>query len=492
MLPYELQSVLNDPEGLWMASHGVNRYRDWDELRYSFRSVHQHAGHFRNKLQIVVNSVGDSPSGTRRRRQAPTWLQKAGQHGVEVVAQEDFIDKYRAQCLPTFNSLAIENQLFNLPSDVDHFYALSDDMLLGARHAPSDIVSPLFGPVMGFKTNSYSTINPPTDVDAKRFGEKPFLIYTSWLLNRRFGVRKRKGQGHFGHSLSRSIMKEAIKSFPRPELQSACKRFRGEPGFQLYSWYVSFHYLIERYREALIWSYIMLRSDADGDGVLSWSERQKIVEEIEAGTQNIEKTSFRKRHYYHAAASLEKAGLEPPQVNTNIQWTSLDGPVSMQNADCSDFSNDDCLGPGFAHFQSSASNPLFTSANVFDRAARQNPQCGDCLIRILLHQVRQGLSPLLPRKESQTSQREMVIKALMRYKYTIMDPTNQLFVMVTDADQVDSTLTKKYVRERKPTPGQICLNDDVSTSDEEELADTHQAITELLQGLFPHKAAWEK
>ena len=51
-------------------------------------------------------------------------------------------------------------------------FALSDDMLLGQRHAAADIFSPLFGPVMGFKTNAYNTINPPTEIDAHRFGEK--------------------------------------------------------------------------------------------------------------------------------------------------------------------------------------------------------------------------------------------------------------------------------------------------------------------------------
>ncbi|KPI39104.1 3-O-alpha-D-mannopyranosyl-alpha-D-mannopyranose xylosylphosphotransferase [Cyphellophora attinorum] len=492
MLPFELESVLNDREGVWIASHGVNRYRDWDELRYSLRSVHENAGHFRNKLQIVVNTIGNASTATTRRRQTPSWLRDAEENGVQVIAQDDFVERQRAECLPTFNSLTIENQLFNLPSDIDQFFAMSDDMLLGARHAPSDVYSPLYGPVMGFKTNSYSAVNQPTEADAKRFGEKPFLIYTSWLLNRRFGVRKRKGQGHFGHSLSRSVMKEAITSFPKPEFESACKRFRGEPGFQLYSWYLSFHYLIERFREALIWSYVMLRSDVDDDGTLSWKERQRIVKEIKEGTKNIDKSSFRKRHYYHAAAFLEKAGLEPPQVNTNIQWTSWDGPVSMQNVDCSDFNIDDCLGPGFSYVKESAKNPLFSTTNVFDRAARQIPHCGDCLIRILLHQVRQGLSPLLPQADAQADKRELVVKILMRYKYTIMEPTNQLFVMVTDADQVDSTLTRKYVREGKQVPGQMCLNDDVSTTDEAELADTRQAMAELLEGLFPVKADWEK
>jgi hypothetical protein len=45
-------------------------------------------------------------------------------------------------------------------------------MLLGKPHTASDIYSPLFGPVMGFKSNAYSTVNPPTEIDAHRFGEK--------------------------------------------------------------------------------------------------------------------------------------------------------------------------------------------------------------------------------------------------------------------------------------------------------------------------------
>src|SRR3984957_15518550 len=141
-------------------------------------------------------------------------------------------------------------------------------MLLGKPHTASDIYSPLFGPVMGFKSHTYKTVHPtkrpppifsPAELPALMLIQ-PFLIYTSWLLNRRFGNRKRRGQGHFGHSLSRSVTREAISSFPGPELQSACKRFRGEPGFQLYSWYAAFHYTIEPQREALLWSYIMLRS----------------------------------------------------------------------------------------------------------------------------------------------------------------------------------------------------------------------------------------
>lgn len=287
-------------------------------------------------------------------------------------------------------------------------------------------------------------------------------------------------------------MREALSSFPRPELLSACKRFRGEPGFQIYSWYATYHYLIERHREALLWSYIMLRSDIDRDGVLSWSERQQVIEDIDNGVTNMDKASFRRRNFYHVPSALQRAGLTPPRVNTNILWTSLDGPLAIQGLDCSGFSINDCLGPGFQSSHSSAGNPMFATALVFDRLARQTPQCGDCLLKIILHQVRQGLAPLLPRANSQPSQRELVVKALMRYKYTVIDSSNSLFVMVNDADQVDSTLVRRYVQERRELPGQICLNDDVSTTDPQELNDVHQAMNEFYEGVFPEKCAFER
>ncbi|KAL6242503.1 hypothetical protein RBB50_010643 [Rhinocladiella similis] len=489
--PFEENSVLNDEEGKWINSHGVNRYRDWDELRYSLRSVERYASRFRNKIQIVVNSVDGSEAG----KQIPSWLndEPATKDVVQIMAQEEFFDREKHACLPTFNSLTIENQLFNTPSDTDFLYALSDDMLLGKEHSASDIYSPLFGPVMGFKNNAYSTTQPPNEVDAHRFGEKPYLIYTSWLLNRRFGIRKRKGQGHFGHALSRNIMREAISSFPGPELQSACKRFRGEPGFQLYSWYVTFHYLIERHREALLWSYIMLRSDVDDDGNLSWEERQTIMQDLEAGMVNEGRTTFRKRNYYHVNQLLQRAGLESPKVNTDILWTSLDGPAAIQNANCIEFDVNECLAPGFSVSSTDAftKNPVFSTANIFDRLARQEPKCGDCLLKLILNKKPKGLAPLLPRANTQAKQRELVIKAVMRYRFSLIHP-DALFVMVTDAEQVDSVLVSRYVRGKKELAGQLCLNDDVTTTDDQELNDVKQAMTELYQGLFPDPSRFEK
>lgn len=236
----------------------------------------------------------------------------------------------------------------------------------------------------------------------------------------------------------------------------------------------------------------MLRSDVDSSGNLGWSERQTIMAELEAGMKNEGRSTFRKRNFYHVTQLLERAGLEGPKVNTDVQWTSLDGPAAIRGLDCSEFDVNECLAPGFSSPASDArtTNPVFSSTLIFDRLARQQPRCGDCLLKLLLNQRARGLSPLLPPK-TKPEQREMVVKAVMRYRYTIIQP-DALFVMVTDAEQVDSTLVKPFVRHKKPLAGQLCLNDDVSTEDEGELRDVMSAMTELYQGLFPEKSPFER
>ncbi|KAH6720826.1 hypothetical protein BKA61DRAFT_470183 [Leptodontidium sp. MPI-SDFR-AT-0119] len=500
--PYEVNSTLNDEEGKWLESHRVNRYRDWDELRYSIRSIEKYASSFRNKIQLLVNSVANPLEAQTATvedpaeivgKQRPLWMKNDDETNdvVQILAQEDFFNEAEKGCLPTFNSLTIENQIFNTKSETDRIFALSDDMLLGKPHAASDIYSPLFGPMMGFKSNSYNTVNPPTDLDARRFGEKPFLIYTSWLLNRRFGERKRKGQIHFGHSISRSVTKEAINSFPRPALQSACQRFRGETGFQLYSWYVTFHYTIERHREALLWSYIMLRSDVDENGNLGWSERQTIMDDLEEGMTNEGQPGFRKRMFYHMNEALEEAGLEPPQVNIDVQWTSLDGPAAIKDIECFEFNVNECLAPGFSSPASDEkhTNHVFSTASIFDRVARQHPKCGDCLLKLLLNRVESGLSPLLPNPVTQSSMREVVIKALWKYQYVIVEP-DAFFVMITDAEQVDNVLFKRLIKKRGKV-GQLCLNDDVSTEEEGAVADVRKVMMRLLEEMLPEPSKFE-
>ncbi|KAF3046741.1 Xanthine phosphoribosyltransferase 1 [Didymella keratinophila] len=391
---------------------------------------------------LVLVPFDDAVSGMVLQGWEDDWISTARYSGPKLEEPKiDFV--YNS----SFDSLTIEDQLYNTRSDTDQLFALSDDMFLGKVHAASDLFSPLFGHTFGFKDNAYNTLQPPTEKDAERFGEKPFLIYTSWLLNRRFGARKRKGQIHFGHSLSRTITREALTSFPRPALRSASQRFHGETGFQLYYWFAIFHYTIERHREALLWSYIMLRSDKDDDGYFSWNERNTILRDLEEGMSN-DPEVYRDRQYYRVGDRLTEAGLEAPKVNTEILWTSMDGPVTIKDLECEAFDTEECLAPGFSMALSDA----------------------------------QSRSP-------KPQQRDTVVKALMRFQYTIVQP-DASFYMVTDAEQARHVLLKPYIKYGK-TSGQMCLNDDVVLEDENELAALKEVIKQLFEGLLPEPSSFE-
>lgn len=72
--PYEVNSTLNDAEGKWLESHRINRYRDWDELRYSIRSVEKYASKFRNKIQLLVNAIADPKDAPKATVENPQLL----------------------------------------------------------------------------------------------------------------------------------------------------------------------------------------------------------------------------------------------------------------------------------------------------------------------------------------------------------------------------------------------------------------------------------
>lgn len=504
---FELESPLNDKEGNWISQHSINRYRDWDELRYSLRSLDVYAKGFINKIQLLVNSVGGASyekSGKHMHPQRPTWLkddENTNDH-VQVLNHESFFREQEKQCLPTFNSLSIESQIFMTPSTTDHLFALSDDMFLGMPHAASDFYSPLFGPTMGFKSDHYNVKQLGGKGQIPSFGEKPFVYYTSYLLNHRFGERNRHVQAHFGHSVSRRVMEEAMASFPQPSAQGACERFRGESRFQIYPWYASFHYTIERFREALLWSFIMSRSDENSDGYLDWTERQHLLEAVEPGWRQLATTDpskpaaqspIRERMYYKLPEILQKAGLQPPKVNVNVLWTSLDGPETIRNVKCHDFSVDKCFGDSFASAlsDSTSSNPDFTASNIFSRLSYQHPQCGDCLLKFLLASQPRGLEPLLPPKASKPHDREVIVKALLKYQHTVIDTDAMKFVMIKDAEQAEIELLERTIRKGK-VYGQWCLNDDVMTESAEQVGRVREVMAQVFEGLWPGRGRWEK
>ena len=186
---WELASPLNDGEGRWIARHSINRYRDWDELRYSFRSLDKYARTFINKIQLLVNPIDVSTENdtVALQPQRPRWLRNDAltKQNVQVLSQDQFFDETARECLPSFDSLSLETQIYNTPSSVDQMVALSDDMFLGAAHSAADFYSPLFGPMFAFKRNHYN-VKAINRADIPTFGEKPYL----WVSNSKLVPRR--------------------------------------------------------------------------------------------------------------------------------------------------------------------------------------------------------------------------------------------------------------------------------------------------------------
>jgi hypothetical protein len=364
-------------------------------------------------------------------------------------------------------------------------------MFLGKQHAASDIYSPLFGPAMSFKTNRYNQKLIPDENDLRRFGEKPGLIYTSWLLNQRFGPRKRNGQVHIGRSGSRRVISEALASFPSSSLKGSCRRFRNE-AHQHNLWYLSYHYTMERHRETLLWSYL-LRMDMNLNGRLDPEERRMMIEDIETGRAQTERGSIRHSIYAEVLAMYIAAGLEPPKVNNDTLWTSLDGPYMIHGVRCDDFNVTECLNLGDREAKLS-----FSCQTIFKRISFDHGKCGDCMLKFLLEQVPRGLEPLLPPSNQGTIQahaRKLIIKALTKYQYSIVVP-NYIFVMINETKSVKEELLAPLfgngeVKAHYQSFGQICLNDDVETTDATELSSIQAALDTFFHRSYPIKTSYE-
>lgn len=88
------------------------RYRDWDILKYSFRSIEKYFG-WVHKVYLVTDE------------QQPKWLNTTYSK-VEIIDHKQIIDQ---KYLPLFNSSAILLNLYKIPNLAENFVLMNDDML---------------------------------------------------------------------------------------------------------------------------------------------------------------------------------------------------------------------------------------------------------------------------------------------------------------------------------------------------------------------------
>ncbi|CAK5275855.1 unnamed protein product [Mycena citricolor] len=343
-----------------------SHFRSHGELRHSMRSVltSLDRGSVRN-LHLLTADIPSDIAGLRL-GSTPDWLDLSA--GVRVVhhsevfrvpesslgiwGKERMARAWRDEHVPSFNSLAIESQFGNMPNLGKTLFYLNDDCFLLKPISLADFETALYGPVFrihfGLKVESHDPSKRWKGGDKE--GEWPALEY-----NQRFGARPRRYLHHIGKTVSVPVMREVGAIWADELAKTAQSRFRGH-GLQVNMLYLTTWYNIEKHRESLLFSLIILRADANRDGAFSRLEWSNFV------------------------ATLQPNGLVPVRSRRNISltpretsydWLSSDGYPLLPSGTCTiDIAQ--CFPPSLS--------PL----EIFQRIAFEIPTCGDCVIATMV------------------------------------------------------------------------------------------------------------
>lgn len=189
----------------------IDRYMNRDELKFSLRSVGLYAPWVR-KVYVVSNCA------------PPDWLRcdTDDENALPSVVWVDHSQIIPQECLPTFNSHAIESRLHHIPGLADHFVYFNDDFFLTRPTDASDffhsnglsksIMEP-YGTVIG-------PVHPddPDYLNAARNGKR--------LIEESFGRSPTCLHKHTPYSLRRDVLLEMEERFKDSYRRTTASAFR--------------------------------------------------------------------------------------------------------------------------------------------------------------------------------------------------------------------------------------------------------------------------
>ncbi|KAJ7028293.1 hypothetical protein C8F04DRAFT_1119547 [Mycena alexandri] len=423
--------------------------------------------------------------------------------------------------VPSFNSFAIESQLAHLnPDEVsDQIIALNDDQFLTRPFPPHAFHSPLYGPV--FRLGELLVdADPRGEEDGG--GEWRALHWTAWVLDQRFGARKRPYVLHYARALSLPLLHELALALPTFFDFTPLSRFRGmhavKGEFEVNTIFAATHYIVERHREALLWSWVVGKwgggpgrdeSSPNQAGILDRNKKRGMWAEL-GGAHGRDTVTLRRRERgaaYDMEVNLFMAGLLADDedeagdglkdAETTFMWLSIDGySASYRGVSASTvIRRSECIV-----------DRVEDAWDMFRRVVKEKPACGDKIIAALMRTSTRGLSvflppPSAPSKPSPNSNstarpdrpplshqnplilpltfpprappfpadpRVFAVRLLMRYAYAVAE-TPSIFMSLKSAAQTKRLLTGA---DRDEKAGFLCVNDDLpDAGDEGEKAD---------------------
>ncbi|CAG8539652.1 3336_t:CDS:2 [Diversispora eburnea] len=444
-------------------------YRDFGELRYSMRSIEKYFKRFINKIWIITTDYENNDD----EMQIPSWLNTSDPR-VELIKHSEIFNDVNV--LPTFNSLAIESQMMNSPKLKDKF--------MGNYLTQSDFWTPLYG----FKFNIQHDLTVPFQ-PGKYHGEWFALCHTNMLLSKRFGYRKRAYVAHSSHILSKTILKEISEEWAKEFHITSSHRFRYiNPN--VHTTFMFTHYVMEKHRETLLKSFLILKNDVNHNFKWEISERRKILRSLGSGVSigNDRKT------LNNYDKIIESAGIE---ISSELKyyWSSMDGypyAIGLSTNSTNSSANNvhqtlnhndhppskrkckidfvHCFGKDFmdGRIHSVDIN------NIFNRITYEKLECGDCIIQHIVKSSGDlGLEGFLPPPikksfqpntydtlkscgKSQLDYRSFAISQLYKYSYVIGGNSFE-FIIFTNFRT--GTKILKKLESTNPKPSIFCLND---------------------------------
>ncbi|CAK5274411.1 unnamed protein product [Mycena citricolor] len=530
------KSSLNQQKG-YRTSEA--RFREHGELRYSIRSVQQATRTWPNPtIHVVAADVPAPHASTLRLGLVPQWLDvSCASHTFPPVVDEAGLAVQQSQSairlhhdtqlfrftepssevedvaswledvFPSFNSMAVESQLAHLDPDIvsENIVALNDDQFMLLPAPPSAFHTALYGPVFRMQSDLM------VDGDARGFvdgnGEWRSLRWSAQLLDRRFGIRKRPYMQHNARALSLPLMHEAALAFGREYANTPRSHFRGShdvPGeYEINTIFLASHFVVERHREALLWSWVVGKWGSQSGGFLDKGAKARMWRDL-GGNENQNGLLFEtaeRTTREQVDLNLLMAGIQPPgavhvdsEMDTTYSWVSMDGYTAdyKQLPEMVSHSRSACLGT-----EPEDAWKVFTRLLV--------STCGDEVILALTARSKTGLDVFLPApsnsKESlddpitlplelpdsapalPTNPRVFAVRLIQRYAYVIGDSRTKFLSMngflSAQSDLLDI--------ESDHSTALFCLNDDLGTSAPKVLDATDALLRQWFEKRWPER-----
>ncbi|WVF69715.1 hypothetical protein IAT40_004494 [Kwoniella sp. CBS 6097] len=556
---FQLSGILDGDDGdgevesEWRIGQ-IPNWLDW-ESQVSQEEAREIRWHFHSDIfRLPTSDNGQIP-----RRNESDIIRRYDEERGEEIAIDISInwnteEEWKELALPSFNSFAIESRLGWLEGLSENFIAFNDDMFILRELTSADFRHPLLGNVL--RLDDGLMVSPSFDEETQTSdsGEWGALNHAAALLSRRFPEKKRGYMHHLPKTVSKSILHEASIMFQDELSLAATRGFRESlrGGGDVEMAWLTTHMRIERWREALLWSWAVAKvGGVEG----RWDERARA--ELRAILGMAEDEGDEKDHINLARGPRttirdideidSRVGWDGPRASEYI-FSSMDGhlpnepnkPGFAENAICT-FKFDQCLPPSFF---TNASTPISAEA-MFTHLTFAKPECGDCLINALVRKSgERGLDAFLPLKdevfypqadaEEQSSAewrrsepilpivndwriadfslrgnvrsgqdiwagaekrvdggvelRRWCIKLLSRYNY-VYGGTASLFAPMHTSSQILGTLDRV---DESPDLALFCINDDLVDSTSLRAVQARAKFGEWMEGRFgDFEASWE-